>query len=237
MWGLWIAATSLRTGLAVTLLLQGVRWAAGHMGPALHYSCFVGQGPCALPGMRGKTGRADVGIGPYEIACRGGRPCPPDAVCYLGVRRGGALPLPRATARVAPTEAQQEVQWAGDRKGRPCGAVTRGAVRRADVGSELSAASGRGSEVSEWPRSKFPASAVRQRRNFGHRNRIIGPYGWIFWGISLHHFAEEGPGVAVGDLYVAVLAQGGFVAHQMHQTASGGAAGEGPAGIVRFTVH
>ena len=51
-----------------------------------------------------------------------------------------------------------------------------GAVRRADVGSELSAASGRSSEVSEWPRSKFPASAVRQRRNFGHRNRIIGPY-------------------------------------------------------------
>ena len=50
---------------------------------------------------------------------------------------------------------------------------------RDDVGSELSAASGRSSEVSEWPRSKFPASAVRQRRNFGHRNRIIGPYGYI----------------------------------------------------------
>ena len=48
---------------------------------------------------------------------------------------------------------------------------------RDDVGSELSAAGGRGSEVSEWPRSKFPASAVRQRRNFGHRNRIIVPYG------------------------------------------------------------
>ena len=44
------------------------------------------------------------------------------------------------------------------------------------MGSELSAASGRSSEVSEWPRSKFPASAVRQRRNFGHRNRVIGPY-------------------------------------------------------------
>ena len=41
------------------------------------------------------------------------------------------------------------------------------------MGSELSAAGGRGSEVSEWPRSKFPASAVRQRRNFGHRNRVI----------------------------------------------------------------
>ena len=47
------------------------------------------------------------------------------------------------------------------------------------MGSELSAASGRSSEVSEWPRSKFPASAVRQHRNFGHRNRVIGPYGWL----------------------------------------------------------
>ena len=52
-----------------------------------------------------------------------------------------------------------------------------GAVGRGAVGSELRAASGRGSEVSEWPRSKFPASAVRQRRNFGHRNRIIVHYG------------------------------------------------------------
>ena len=48
--------------------------------------------------------------------------------------------------------------------------------KRADVGSDLSAASGGYSEVSEWPRSKFPASAVRQRGNFGHRNRAIGPY-------------------------------------------------------------
>ena len=47
------------------------------------------------------------------------------------------------------------------------------------MGSELSAASGRSSEVSEWPRSKFPASAVRQHRNFGHRNRVIVPYGGI----------------------------------------------------------
>ncbi len=45
------------------------------------------------------------------------------------------------------------------------------------MGSELSAASGRGSEVSEWPRSKLEASAVRQRRNFGYRNRVIVPYG------------------------------------------------------------
>ena len=71
------------------------------------------------------------------------------------------------------------MQGAGDRKGRPYESVTRGAVGRADVGSELSAASGRRSEVSEWPRSKFPASAVRQRRNFGHRNRVIVPYGGL----------------------------------------------------------
>ena len=57
----------------------------------------------------------------------------------------------------APTEAQQEVQWAGDRKGRPYESGTRSvtSIGRADVGSELSAAGGRGSEVSEWPRSKF----------------------------------------------------------------------------------
>ena len=28
---------------------------------------LVGQGPCALPGVRGKPGRADVGIDPYEV--------------------------------------------------------------------------------------------------------------------------------------------------------------------------
>ena len=37
----------------------------------------------------------------------------------------------------------------------PTDALLRMRWRRADVGSELSAASGRGSEVSEWPRSKF----------------------------------------------------------------------------------
>ena len=44
---------------------------------------------------------------------------------------------------------------AGGVEPRPYKIVTRGAGKRADVGSELSAAGGRGSEVSEWPRSKF----------------------------------------------------------------------------------
>ena len=54
-----------------------------------------------------------------------------------------------------------------------------GAVRdeRRGEGSESGAAGGRRSEMSEWPRSKFQTSAVRQRRNFGHRNRITPPYG------------------------------------------------------------
>ena len=45
----------------------------------------------------------------------------------------GASPGGRTEAS-APTEALQGVQWAGDRKGRPYERVTRGAVRRADVG-------------------------------------------------------------------------------------------------------
>ena len=107
---------------------------------------FVGQGPCALPWVRGKPGRADVGIGPYGEHCmkcgeagrRGRRPlrkrimgcvgeglsCPPlcqptDGHCRA--RQSGhfletgllhpplaalrRFPLPRATARVAPTKA------------------------------------------------------------------------------------------------------------------------------------
>ena len=35
---------------------------------------LVGQGPCALPWVRENLVRADVGIGPYEKGCRGGRP-------------------------------------------------------------------------------------------------------------------------------------------------------------------
>ena len=51
------------------------------------------------------------------------------------------------------------------------------------MGSELRAAGGRGSEVSEWPRSKFQAFVVRQRGNFGRPNRAIGPYGGFTRGV------------------------------------------------------
>ena len=76
------------------------------------------------------------------------------ALAMTHYKKYGASPG-GSSGRPTPTEAQQEVQWAGDRKGRPYESVTRGVGKRADVGSELSAAGGRGSEVSEWPRSKF----------------------------------------------------------------------------------
>ena len=47
----------------------------------------------------------------------------------------------------------------------------------------VAAASGRRSEMSEGPRSKFQAFAVRQRGNLGRRNRAIGPYGGFTRGV------------------------------------------------------
>ena len=81
---------------------------------------------------------------------------PPTKSYHSSVRRGGR---PCPPAKFVPSSMKKTVI------ARP--------VRTLAVGSELSAASGRGSEVSEWPRSKFPASTVRQRGNFGHRNRGI----------------------------------------------------------------
>ena len=79
--------------------------------------------------------------------------------------------MPRARSALAMTEAEgicvslllQEVPGGGSYGlPQPVTSVTGFAMthckecgRRADVGSELSAAGGRGSEVSEWLRSKF----------------------------------------------------------------------------------
>lgn len=51
------------------------------------------------------------------------------------------------------------------------------------AGMRITAASGRRSEMSEWPRSNFQAFAVRQRRNLGRRNRAIGLYGGFTRGV------------------------------------------------------
>ena len=51
------------------------------------------------------------------------------------------------------------------------------------VRMRVAATSGRRSEMSEWPRSKFQAFAVRQRGNLGRRNRAIGPYGGFTRGV------------------------------------------------------
>ena len=100
----------------------GTRGAVGHMGPALQPHIFVGQGPCALPWVRYGIGGRTESSAPTEMSEHLRRAaCPHAAVmvqwltggglraarpteAHFAVRRGGALPLPRATARVAPTE-------------------------------------------------------------------------------------------------------------------------------------
>ena len=59
----------------------------------------------------------------------------PRALCALAMTHftRGAVVNGGGLGQPAPTEAQQEVQWAGDRKGRPYGSVTRSAVGRANV--------------------------------------------------------------------------------------------------------
>ena len=96
-----------------------------------------------------------------------------------------AIRSPRPLCKGITDSHDQSADWSRNDTQILSASVIAKPVRTLTVGSELSAAGGRGSEVSEWPRSKFPASAVRQRRNFGHRNRIIGPYGWEHAGMSL----------------------------------------------------
>ena len=92
-----------------------------HIDPADCTVFTVICGECAT------SRRADVGIGPYRVlreftaahrADRGVRP-------YGGYKGYGR----RADVGIGPYGGLQEVRWAGDRKGRPYGGVTRGAVR------------------------------------------------------------------------------------------------------------
>ena len=115
-------------------------------------------------------GRADRGVRPYGWSIDG-------AVC--GGTHGSRPTRHFCRAGPACPAGGAGKTRSGRCRHRPLRRVARSACVRADVGSELSAAGGRGSEVSEWPRSKLGASAVRQRKNFGHRNRIIGPYGGL----------------------------------------------------------
>ena len=143
----------------------------------------VTASPCQPPLGKGALGTGDTDC---EASVRTGLAM--TLVFHGGAVCGGAHgPRPtRAFARIAGGQGRPPLRKArrceqartGGVEPRPYGSVARSAtsIGRADVGSELSAAGGRESEVSEWPRSKFSASAVRQRKNFGHRNRVIGPY-------------------------------------------------------------
>ena len=72
-----IATASLRTGLAMTPLTRSAG-AAGHMGPALQPYIFVGQGPCALPGVRYGIGGRPRGspLRKRTLLCVGEGLCP-----------------------------------------------------------------------------------------------------------------------------------------------------------------
>ena len=68
-----------------------------------------GQPPPPTGGARGAVGRATARVAPTDVlqGARWGGPMPTSAPTHhlaIEFRRGGALPRPRATARVAPTE-------------------------------------------------------------------------------------------------------------------------------------
>ena len=81
----------------------------------------LGDGGCGLPQpVTSVTGFAMTGSFTWGAEAIGGEVrAPRPTTGYHGVRRGGALPPPRATARVAPTEGYKECGGPGDRKGRP----------------------------------------------------------------------------------------------------------------------
>ena len=104
--------------------------------------------------MRYKAGRATARIAPTEMSEHLRRAaCPHAAVmvrwltggglraarpteAYFAVCRGGALPLPRATARVAPTEGYKQYRERDDVGIVPYGYITRGAVRNSPFRQE-----------------------------------------------------------------------------------------------------
>ena len=137
---------------AMTLRFTEVRCAAAHMGAAIQ-GIFVGQGPRALPGSAGKLGSGRCRHRPLRKRISGcvgeGLSCPPSCQPTDGhcrARQSGhfletgslhpplaalrRFPLPRATARVAPTEGLPIGFRRGRCPHRPA-SVTRGAEERA----------------------------------------------------------------------------------------------------------
>ena len=93
--------------------IQGVRWAAGHMGPALH-GIFVGQGTRALPWVRYGIGGRTGASAPTEMSEHLRRAACPHAAVMVRWLTGGGLRAARPT----------EAYFAARR-----GGATRGAVQ------------------------------------------------------------------------------------------------------------
>ena len=109
------------------------------------------------------VGAGKIRVGPSRT------PAPTEA--YLVMRRGGALPLPRATARVAPTEGLQEVR---------CGEESPSHGFAATVPFIGKGAEGTGVRIATGalrPRNDmvFCKESVQGRR----ADRVVRPYGII----------------------------------------------------------
>ena len=142
--GTRIATASVRTGFAMTPLTRGevcgpmwasaptevqheVPWAGDRKGrPYGEVARGAGKESSshgfAVPAPFRQGGRGDGGTDCHDQFANWSRN---DTVN----KRRGTNPGGRTEAS-APTEVQQEVPWAGDRKGRPYESVTRGAVKR-----------------------------------------------------------------------------------------------------------
>ena len=122
--------------LAMTGVLQGVRCAARHMGPALQ-GVFVGQGPCALPGVRCKAESPSHGCAvptPFRQGGlgTGGTDCHSQCAHWLRNDRGftrGAVG--RGDEGIAPYGGETEIHLLSGGRGRtpPLRRVTRGVVK------------------------------------------------------------------------------------------------------------
>ena len=142
--------------------------------------------------------------GRYGIGGRTEASAPTGAL--LVVRRGGALPLPRATARVAPTEGYKECGGRGDVGIAPYGGVTWSAV---------GGPSGKSSKRCQWQmkRAGFEevprlADTTVAGNRLARRWATAGPYGSVSCGAQGSLFCIEKTTVRVGrSFFIADFTQ------------------------------
>ena len=145
--GVRIATASVRTGLAMTWVFHGGAVCGGAHGPRPTRAFARIAGGQGRPPLRCCVTKKCVGEGLCPSRGRGNRRSAAGGGCSEPVSRKCPDWRTRQWPGIgwhdggqenpAPTEALQEVQWAGDRKGRPYESVTRGAMGGRPQGSPL----------------------------------------------------------------------------------------------------